>query len=77
MLGSPRKQTVLITKEVKEELLGNITQIEFTIQAVESFCEEDRDTLMKLLKHNVAEARKAILALHVNAVQEPESVYNA
>lgn len=41
-----------------KEILSQITQVEFTIQALETFTPEDKEMLFKLLKKNVAELRK-------------------
>lgn len=50
MLGSPNKTE---KERMKEKLFKEIQQVEFTVEALETFVKEDRDMLIQLLRRNV------------------------
>ncbi|MCK7383340.1 hypothetical protein [Enterobacter cloacae] len=50
MLGSPNKTE---KERIKEKLFKEIQQVEFTVEALETFVKEDRDMLIQLLRKNV------------------------
>ncbi|MDQ6584453.1 MULTISPECIES: hypothetical protein [Enterobacter cloacae complex] len=50
MLGSPNKTE---KERMKEKLFKEIQQVEFTVEALETFVKEDRDMLIQLLRKNV------------------------